>query len=278
MIVGEAGVGKSRLLSEFLSSTSEHARIARGRCLSYGSGATYWALAEAIRDATAIRDDDDPDEALAKLQSVMPAATAAVSHIARAIGLLDGTSSSSEILWSVKQLFVALAAQEPLIVVFDDLHWAESALVELLIEAAHGIEAAVLIVALARTELLDRWTDPATVVHLDPLSAAMTADLVRELLGAADSEIVERLLATAEGNPLFVQELTEGRIETGGIVRSGGTWVADGSSRRSGFPRRSTPSRMRGSTSSPRKSVARWNVVPWRGTYSMKGPSPNCSR
>ena len=60
VIVGEAGVGKSRLLSEFLASTSGHARVARGRCLSYGSGATYWALAEAIRDATGIRDDDVP--------------------------------------------------------------------------------------------------------------------------------------------------------------------------------------------------------------------------
>ena len=227
VIVGEAGVGKSRVVSEFLSSTSGHARIARGRCLSYGSGATYWALADAIRDAAAIRDDDDPDEALAKLHAVIPASAAAVSHIARAIGLLEGTSSPSEILWSVKQLFVALAAQEPLIVVIDDLHWAEPALIELLTEAAHGIEAAVLIVALARAELLDRWTDPSTVVHLEPLSPSMTSDLVRGLLGGVtDAEIMDRLLASAQGNPLFVKELTERLIETGGIVRSGRTWIA----------------------------------------------------
>ncbi|MET1011596.1 MAG: adenylate/guanylate cyclase domain-containing protein [Actinomycetota bacterium] len=226
-VVGEAGVGKSRLISEFLSSTSLQARVARGRCLSYGSGATYWALAEAIRDAAAIRDDDDPDEALAKLNAVMPASGAAVSHVARAIGLLDGTSSSAEILWSVKKLFAAFAAEDPLIVVIDDLHWSEPALIALLDEAADGIEAAVLIVALARSEILDGWADPATVVHLEPLSPSMTTDLVRGLLGdLADADVVDRLLASAEGNPLFVQELTERLIETGGIVRSGGTWIA----------------------------------------------------
>ena len=264
VIVGEAGVGKSRLVSEFLASTSGHARVARGRCLSYGSGATYWALAEAIRDATGIRDDDDPDEALAKLHKVMAASAAAVSHVARAIGLLDGTSSSSEIVWSVKQLFVALAEQEPLIVVIDDLHWAEPALIELLAEAAHAIEAAVLILVLARSEVLDRWTDASKVVHLEPLSASMTTDMVRGLLGdVTDVEIVDRLLASAQGNPLFVQELTERLIETGGYRA-----IRDDLDRRSEHRHDPDPADDRRPLGRPARRAYRGGAAPigvWRG-------------
>src|SRR5207253_2640831 len=128
VVVGHAGVGKSRLAAEFLDSLELKANVLSGRCLSYGEGITYWPLAEAVRQAARIRDEDTQDRALAKvaaLVSEQPRGAVIARRISQAIGLAGGAAPPEEIAWAARKLFEALARSRPLVLLLDDLHWAE---------------------------------------------------------------------------------------------------------------------------------------------------------
>ena len=199
-VVGEPGVGKSRLVAEAEARLAPHARVLHGRCLSYGEGITFWPLAEIVREAAAIHDEDSAEEARAKVGRLVDAQLA--PRIAALVGL-GGSTAPEEVAWAVRRLVTALAAERPLVLVVEDLHWAEPTLLDVL-EGLSGLEAAVLVLATARPDLLEARPEWPDVVRLQPLAAGEAEALLRELLGA---EPASDLVARAGGNPLFVHEL-----------------------------------------------------------------------
>jgi class 3 adenylate cyclase/tetratricopeptide (TPR) repeat protein len=229
-LLGPPGIGKSRLLMALSEHAERQGAVHWGRCLPYGEGITYWAIAEILRSATEIQHDDDEVAISAKLGTLLESFSAAsldeLRTMAAAAANLLGVSTTphatysaeeigqSELHWGVRRLVQLLAAQRPLVLVFEDLHWAEPTLLELvrsLADADAGLP--ILVVATARPELKD--LDPAFVtdgnrrlVELEPLGEDASRELIVALVGEeqAAGGPLETLLEKAGGNPLFLEE------------------------------------------------------------------------
>jgi class 3 adenylate cyclase len=206
-LLGSAGVGKSRLAAEFVAST-EGATVVRGRCLSYGEGITYLPVIEIVRQLLG----GEPD---ARLVELAPDAEIA-SAIAGLLGDERGLSSAEGTAWAVRRLLEAAAASGPLIVVLDDLQWGEQTFLELVEHVADwSREAPILLLCMARPELLDlrpTWGGGklnASAVLLEPLSPVETDELIehRRAGMSVDDRLRARIRDTAEGNPLFVEQM-----------------------------------------------------------------------
>ncbi len=219
-IYGEAGVGKSRLAREFLDGL-ERASVLKGRALPYGNGVTYWPLGEMVKAAAGISDDDPLEEAFQKLRECC-AEEAVADVLGLASGLmeaLEGERSPQEIAWAAREVMEGIADVQPLVLLFEDIHWAEQPLLDLIEHLADWVREPLLIVCLARPELLDArpgWGGGrvrSTAIELEPLSEDESAELVEQLLSQLAGAAGERpgpmpqdLLDRAEGNPLFVEE------------------------------------------------------------------------
>ena len=214
-IFGEPGVGKSRLVREFVDAL-EGAVVLSGRCLPYGEGITYWPLAEMIKTAAGISDDDPLDEAFEKLRDCCED-EAVADLLGLASGVLQalrGERGQQEISWAARELMEQLAAAQPLVLVFEDIHWAEEPLLDLVEHLAAWVRAPLLMICLARPELLDikpAWGGGrlrATAIELEPLSPEESDELAAALFadGALSPEVCRKLLEKTEGNPLFVEE------------------------------------------------------------------------
>jgi class 3 adenylate cyclase/tetratricopeptide (TPR) repeat protein len=214
-LYGEAGVGKSRLAREFVDGL-ERATVLRGRCLPYGEGVTYWSIAEMVKASAGISDDDPLDRAFEKLRETCED-EAVADLLGLAVGVLEaveGERSQQEIAWAVRSWVEQLAGAQPLVLVFEDVHWGEEPLLEVIEHLAAWVRTApLLLVCLARPELLD--VHPAwgggrlrtVTLELEALPDEEAATLVRELAAEVDVPVdVEAVLAKAEGNPLFVEE------------------------------------------------------------------------
>ena len=232
-----AAVGKSRLVAEFLATVGEQATVLQARCLSYGEGITYWPVAELLRQAAGLVEADPPEVARAKLAGMLAGeehAELLAQRLAGLLGLAEPTHSPEEFPWAVRRLFEALARERPLVVVLDDLHWAEPTLLDLVEHIADwSRDAPLLLCCLARPELLDArpsWGGGkrnAASIFLEPLGPTESERLVDHLLGqAALSETARlRIVDTAEGNPLFVEELLGMLIDDGLLTRADGHWA-----------------------------------------------------
>jgi class 3 adenylate cyclase/tetratricopeptide (TPR) repeat protein len=214
-LYGEVGVGKSRLAREFVDGV-ERATVLRGRCLPYGEGVTYWSVAEMVKASAGISDDDPLERAYEKLRETCED-EAVADLLGLAVGVLEAVESErsqQEIAWAVRAWAEQLAAAQPLVLLFEDVHWGEEPLLELIEHLAARIRTApVLLLCLARQELLDvrpAWGGGrmrAVTLELEALGADEGATLVRELAAEVDVEVdVAAVLAKAEGNPLFVEE------------------------------------------------------------------------
>jgi len=206
-LLGTAGVGKSRLVEEFLGSL-DGARLVRGRCLSYGEGITYYPVVEVLRQLFG----DDPHTPIEAL---------AVDEIAAGAlrALLGGESvatSANETAWAFRKLLERVALETPLVVVFDDIHWGEPTFLELVEHVADlSRDAPILLLCVARPELLDRrsgWGGGklnATTSLLEPLDVLATDELIEALLAGGElaNALRARIRDAAGGNPLFVEEM-----------------------------------------------------------------------
>jgi len=228
-IFGEPGVGKSRLAREFLDGV-ERASVLMGRALPYGEGVTYWPLAEMVKAAAGISDDDPLEEAFEKLRDCC-AEEAVADVLGLAAGLmeaLEGERSSQEIAWAAREVMHRIADVQPLILLFEDIHWAEEPLLDLIEQLADFVRAPLLIVCLARPELLEArpgWGGGrvrSTAIELEPLSEEESELLVEKLLaqlagtsGAVPALVPRKVLERTEGNPLFVEETIRMLVESG---------------------------------------------------------------
>ncbi|HEY8838739.1 MAG TPA: adenylate/guanylate cyclase domain-containing protein, partial [Dehalococcoidia bacterium] len=181
-VIGPPGIGKSRLADEFTAGVADRSRVVTGHCLSYGEGITYWPLAEIVKEI----EGSDLEGAVAA--AVNEEAPVIAARIAAAIGSGESVGSPAEIFWAFRKLFEGLAHQRPLIVLIDDVHWAEPTLLDLLeyvIGFASG--APLLLLCLARAELFDfrpSWAIPrqnAVIVPLQPISTGDADTLVDRL-------------------------------------------------------------------------------------------------
>ena len=223
-VLGGAGIGKSRLARELEASLGDVARVLTGRCLPYGDGITYWPLFEIVRDLVG---DEDPRPAIARLVAGREGADVIAERIAGVLGHSTQAGSAEETAWAVRKLFEALAQERPLVVVFEDVHWGEPTLLDMIEHIADwSREAPVFILCLARPELLEkraRWggTAPAASMVLEPLTADESGALIDSLQGMAEltDETRRRIAESAEGNPLYVEQmvamLAEGKPSEG---------------------------------------------------------------
>jgi len=208
-MLGDAGVGKSRLARELCATVAERATTLTGRCLPYGEGITFWPLGQIVHELGGA-------DGLATALAGTDGAETIAETIRAAIGASEGDTDPEDISWAVRRLFETLAQRRPLVVVLEDIHWAESTfldLIEYLVGWARG--GPTLLICLARPDLVEHrpgWLMPAEnrdSLVLSPLSETEADSLLRELAGETrlDPAQRRRIAEAAEGNPLFVEQM-----------------------------------------------------------------------
>jgi class 3 adenylate cyclase/tetratricopeptide (TPR) repeat protein len=237
-ILGPPGIGKSRLLRELTGVVEEAGRLVKGRCLPYGETTGFGAFGQQVQQAAGILESDPAPVALEKLERRVTELVAAedaeeaTSHLAVLLGLsAEGAPDKQLLFYSARRFVEGLAREHPTVLAFEDIHWAEPALLELLLFTAARIhEGPLLLVTLARPELLDRaptWGGGLpryTALPLEPLPDADARRLATLLLARSEEaeEAVDELIRTSGGNPLFLEELAaslaERAAETAGVL------------------------------------------------------------
>lgn len=211
-IVGAAGVGKSRLVREFLAAVDDTARVLVGRCIAYGEGITFLPLADALEPGLG----PDARAGVMELLAGDDQADLVADRVAAALGTEHGGGSGEETLWAFRRVLEALAREQPLVLVVDDVHWAEPTLLDL-VEYVGSFSSGfpIVLLCLARPDLLEErptWAAPranATVAVLAPLGEEESAVLARHLRldRQLSPESLRRIVDTADGNPLFLEQL-----------------------------------------------------------------------
>ncbi|HEX6700249.1 MAG TPA: adenylate/guanylate cyclase domain-containing protein, partial [Gaiellaceae bacterium] len=230
-ILGDAGVGKTRLVREFwesLDGESPPPIRLTGRCLSYGEGTTYWPIAEVLKEQLGILDSDPPDVVLERLDDRRILGLALGLDVA---GDLHPLAARDRFEDACVELFEQLAMERPAVVLVEDVHWAEDQLLALLEHLSARVRGSLLLLVTGRPELLERapgWGTRVTtaMIRLEPLSAEDSIRMIGELV---ETELPERLrnvvVTRSEGNPFFVEELLATLIDLEVLVRTNGGWT-----------------------------------------------------
>jgi len=256
VIYGMAGIGKSRLTNEFVTSARESSpaiRVLRGRSLAAGHGITYWALGEILRGACEIGLDEPIEIVRERLQTGLAEILSALdlspeetrstmAALATTAGIhLDETTDGSaepagidDLARAWPRFSTAYVQSGPAIWVIEDLHWAGGPAVEMLGQIARRTDGPLLIVATARPEFAEEHPDfgpggpDAIAISLRPLSDTQSSDLVDRLLAVADlpEALRAEIVGKADGNPFYVEEILQRLIDEGGLVRDGDRWRA----------------------------------------------------
>jgi class 3 adenylate cyclase/tetratricopeptide (TPR) repeat protein len=249
-VIGQAGVGKSRLLRELtrrLAERPEQPALREGRCPAYGAGIAYWALGEVIRNQFEITESDDSAAAWRKLSRGMEGlvsnaetdepAERVAALIARPLGIepppdlastamLEGEDPQQmrdRLFSAVRSVVEATSRRRPLVLAFEDIHWADEGMLDLIEYLARWVRGPVLVVCLARDELLERrpgWGGGrrnATTIALEPLGDAEARELVTALLPGDNGhgELIPQVARRSGGNPLFAEEMANRILEEG---------------------------------------------------------------
>jgi len=249
-VLGEAGVGKSRLLRELeraLGARTPPVSVRTGRCLPFGSSVVYWPIREMLRADCAIEDGDPADLAWSKLSARLAPllaagvdadqATRRLAPLALLVGIDSPTGQEGEdtegapdaqyaresIFGAVRSYLEAIAEGEPIVLAWEDIHWADEGMLDLIEYLSQWMRVPVLQVCLAREDLLERRPDwgatrrTSTSLFLDPLASAHTRALIESLMGASAGtpEVLDALIERAGGNPLFAEEMVQRMIEEG---------------------------------------------------------------
>jgi len=237
-LVGVPGIGKSRLVWELFQRVDQEPEITlwrQGRSLPYGEGVSFWALGEMVKAQAGVLETDDADRTEAKLRETVAGVVSdpadaqwLVGHLRPLVGLEASAEAGSgrrdEAFAAWRRFLEALAEQRPLVLVFEDLHWADDSLLDFvdhLVDWASGVP--ILVAGTARPELLSRrpgWgggKSNALTLSLSPLSNDETAELVHALLerSVLDAEVQQALLERAGGNPLYAEEFARMLAERG---------------------------------------------------------------
>jgi predicted ATPase/class 3 adenylate cyclase len=236
-LLGTAGIGKSRLAAEFVASIADRATVLRGRCLSDGDGVTFWPVAEVLRQAAGIAPGDAPAAAQAKLVALVAGeerAERVADQAGRVLGLDGEVGQLEETFWAIRRVLEVVAGSRPLVVVLDDLQWAEPTLLDLVEHVATwSRDRPLLLLCLSRPELVEQrpaWGGDAADagrLPLEPLAEEEGLLLLDQLLGASelDGATRHRIVSTAEGNPLFIEELVRMLVDGRHLRRERGRWV-----------------------------------------------------
>ncbi|HEX2051213.1 MAG TPA: adenylate/guanylate cyclase domain-containing protein, partial [Actinomycetota bacterium] len=245
-VTGVGGIGKSRLSWEFfkyIDGVADDLFWHRGRCIAYGEGVTYWALAEMVRMRALIAEEEDPEVAARKLHDVVGDVVAdeedrrfVEPKLAHLLGLGELASPSREELFAGWRLFFeAMTDRWPVIMVFEDLQWADESLLDFIEHLLEWSRARpIFVLALARPELLERrptWganRHGSTSLSLEPLADDAMRELLRGMVPGVPDELVERIRERAEGIPLYAVETARMLLDRGHLVREGDRFLPTG--------------------------------------------------
>jgi class 3 adenylate cyclase/tetratricopeptide (TPR) repeat protein len=245
-VIGQAGIGKSRLAWEFekyLDGVVETAFWHEGRTPAYGEGISYWALAEMVRLRSGISEGEAAESARPKLAAMLEQFVAdpeerrfVEPRLAGLLGLAELPSEGREELFSAwRTLFERIAEQAPTVLVFVDLHWADQGLLDFVEDLlSWARNSPIFVVALARPELLERRPDwgsavrSVTRINLEPLAAAEMSQLLDGLVPGLPTSAVDRIVERAEGIPLYAVETVRMLLDTGAVVPEDDHYVLHG--------------------------------------------------
>jgi class 3 adenylate cyclase/tetratricopeptide (TPR) repeat protein len=239
-VVGEPGLGKSRIVAElaaYIDSKPDLITWRQGRCLPYGEGITFWALGEILKAHAGILESDAADAATTKLDAVLPEGDERPWFRQRLLPLLGieatSTAEREELFTAWRRFLEHIAERDPTVVVFEDLHWADEAMLAFLEHLADRVEAVpLLVIGTARPELFERHPDYAAglrntnSINLVPLSEDETARLLSALLETTviPAELQQPILDRAGGNPLYAEEFVRLLKDRDLLIKKGATW------------------------------------------------------
>lgn len=233
-VLGQAGMGKTRLAEEFVA-TVAGATVLMGRCLSYGQGATYWPLREAALGAAGLTGDESPDVAATAFAAVLgdsPENANVVSRLLALAGFNRETSVPDDVPWAVRIFLEQLSRRRPVVLMVDDLHWAEPGLLDVLEHIADwSRDSPIMLLGLARPEFYETrptWGGGklnATAMLLSALDDDDAVSLVQK--HDLPEVVLRRIVDAAGGNPLFVEQLVAMLVDEGHVALDDGvaTWI-----------------------------------------------------